>query len=353
MHQVTTRRHVPRRRWRAAAVAAALATIAALGTLPAGAQGGATVVLGGLSSPKGLAATPNGNLLVAQGAFGPPGPVLGVNPATASTVDLTAPVGLVDVAPGRGAGWALGTNGRLYRFDPDRPSLRLVANIRAYQAGDPDPFDQEGNPTESNPYGLAVLGSDALVVDAANNDLLRVTPRGDITTVARFDVELVSTDHVPDPSLPPSLPAEAVPTSVTLGPGGSVLVGELKGFPFRPGSSRVWQVDPGATGAVCSTTTPDPACRPYAEHLTAIQDIAYDGAGHLYVYELAADGVFAFEEGFSSGDFPPAVLLRLAGASRTELAPGELSEPGGVAVAGGTVFATDGVFSSGRLVRIS
>lgn len=218
-------------------------------------------------------------------------------------------------------------------------------------------MDQEGNPTETNPYGLAAYRGDALVVDAANNDLLRVKPDGSVTTVARFAPELVATDHLPFPA-PPQINAESVPTGVTVGPDGWVYVGELKGFPFRPGSSRIWRINPNADGALCSAAGSSGGCSPYQSGFTAIQDIAFDARGHgsqraLYVYELAADGVLAFEEGFETGNFPPAVLLEVKHGRRTELAAGQLSQPGGVSVGrNGRVFVTDGIFGNGRLLRI-
>jgi hypothetical protein len=43
-------------------------------------------------------------------------------------------------------------------------------------------------PEESNRYGLGVLPDrDALVAHAAGNDIIRVLPPGDVTTMARFD----------------------------------------------------------------------------------------------------------------------------------------------------------------------
>ena len=70
--------------------------------------------------------------------------------------------------------------------------------------------------------------------------------------------------------------------------------------------------------------------------------------------ELAEGGVLAFEGGFETGEFPPAVLLKTSSHGRTELAAGQLSEPGGIAFGrGGKLYATDGTFSDGRLLRIS
>jgi hypothetical protein len=318
------------------------------------------VLLDGLSSPKGLALStikPKGSPVVAQGAFGPPGPVLlyvlrGRDRGT--TIELTEPFNIVDLATSRdGSAWAIGGDLVLFRQDPVGV-IAPVLDIAAYQQGDPDPNNTADDPTESNPYGLAVLrNGDALVTDAANNDLLRVTPDGDTTTMAVFDTEVVSTDHIP--GFPePTVEAEAVPTTVTVGKDGAIYVGELQGFPFRPGTSDIWRIDPHADGAVCSLTEPDPDCSHHAGGFTAIQDIAFNtGNGTLYVYELAADGVLAFEEGLETGDFPPAVLLEVRRQRRTELAAGLLSQPGGVAVGKGSeLFVTDGMFSDGRLIQV-
>jgi hypothetical protein len=322
-----------------------------------------------LSSPKGLAVTPERDLLVAQGAFGPPGPVevFGLQGAGAGTVTpVTDPMNLVDVAvsPLDGTGWGISADGNLLHRLPD-DTIKTVANIPEYQLTDPDPFDQDepSNPTESNPYGLAVdRNGDALVADAAGNDLLRFTPDGVGSTVARFDTESLSTAHIPPDfipgvTLPPFLDSEAVPTTVTVGPDGAIYVGELQGFPFNVGSSQIWRIKPWAHGALCSVNTPDRNCRVFSDGYTAIQDIAFNKWGNrLYVYELAAEGTLAFEAGFETGEFPPAVLLEVKRGwhheTRTELVAGQLSQPGGIVVTGNEVYVTDGMFSVGRLLHI-
>ncbi len=210
----------------------------------------------------------------------------------------------------------------------------------------------------SNPNGLAALGKHSvLVVDAGGNDLLRVGKDGSATTVARWTTELQSTAHLgPDSGLPPMLPAEAVPTTVAIGPDGYAYVGQLVGFPGTPGAAKIWRVNPWAEDALCST---DPSlakgCRVWKSGFTAIFDIAFNRwNGKLYVYELAAGGFPEFEQGFAPGGvFPPAILLEVSRHGRRELAAGELSQPGGVVVtAFGRVFVTDGMFSEGRLLEI-
>lgn len=349
-----------------AVTSATLLFTAVLAAPTAGAAPPLDVLLTDLSSPKGVATTGFGDPVVGQGAFGAPGPVLIYllhGPDRGSTIEITEPINLIDVAvsPLDGTGWGIGGDGTLYHQLSDG-TIVAVLDIIAYQEGDPDPVDQDDFPEESNPYGLAVLpNGDALVADAAGNDLIRVTPEGDATTMARFDLETVATDHLPpelieELELPAEITAEAVPTSVALGKDGAIYVGELKGFPFRPGSSHVWRIDPDADGAFCSVNEPDPDCTIAAGGFTAIQDIAINqNNGTLYVYELAAEGVLAFEAGFESGEFPSAVLLKVKIDRRTELVAGQLSQPGGVTVArNGTVFVTDGVFDpgGGRLARV-
>ena len=347
-----------------------------------GSGGSANVLLTDLSSPKGLAVAQNRNLIIAQGAFGAPGPVLEYDLRgrdRGTVTPLTDAFGLIDVAisPRDGTGWALGPSdtgdGSVHLFHQlSDGTIVDVKNITAYQMDDPDPVDHDDppNPTESNPYGLTVMrNGDALVADAAGNDIIRVSPDGSALTVARFDLQAVATDLVPpgilpDPA-PPTLDAEAVPTTVAIGPDGAIYVGELKGFPFRPGSSNIWRIRPDADGAWCSVNTPDPTdgCSLYSSGYTAIQDITFDKySGRLYVLELAAEGVFAFEAGFDEatgapvGPFPPAVLLevqrRRHGDKRTELASGQLSEPGGIVTTNGRIYVTDGIFLGGRLVEI-
>lgn len=374
-----TPRTASRRRRIRLAVAAVAGLVATTTVLPTAAASPATtsttsaasssssieVIRTGLNSPKGLDSL-LGLPLVGQGAFGPPAPVVGVLPRWGGGTqlkDLSTPVSMVDVAIAPDLSvWGIGADLQLYRKSASSSTFAKVLDLPAYQASDPDPNNTEGDPTESNPYGLAVLpNGHALVVDAANNDLLRVTPRGNVVTVARFGVETVSTDHLPaEMGLPPTLVAEAVPTSVIVTPQG-ILVGELKGFPFRPGSSRIWRIDPNATGAVCSVTPPPvprgsrPACAEYASGFTAVQDLAMNPfTQQLYVYQLAAGGVLAFEAGFETGQFPPAVLTEVRpNGQRRELATGQLVQPGGIELTlFGQLLATDGVFGDGRLVRV-
>ena len=325
-------------------------------------RGRATVIRSGLSSPKGIALFTRNSIAVGQGAYGPPAaPAFeyvfrGAHKGT--TTDLTDPVSIVDVAvTPDGAGWAIGTDLMLYRQAQGGAPVPVL-DIAAYQAADLDPYNNPvEDPAETNPFGLAALKSnDVLLADAAGNDIIRVKPDGTAWTVARFTQRLVKTDKVGDPTLPAKLPAEAVPTSIAIGRDGWAYVGQLVGFPARPGSAYVWRVNPNARDAVCDASHKTKACRTWKGGFTSIMDIAFDPRnGTMYVYEIARKGWLAFEAGFAPGGvFPKAVLLEVPRhGPRRELVKGKLSQPGGIVVGrGGEIFVTDGMFTGGRLLRI-
>jgi sugar lactone lactonase YvrE len=355
---------------RRAAVAAVVAAVTALTALAgtAGASGG--VAVEGLFNPRGIAATSWGGLVIAEqgaGAVTLALPSLGVQ-RTLATLPGGEETGPVDVAV---AGLGLGFLGDTYVLmsgaEPgsgDEPAppfaslLRLkpfggytvVADIAAYQRTDPDPHDTEGNPTESNPNGLAILGGGGfLVADAANNDLLLVRRDGSIDTVARFPTRIVPMPpgFPGPPEFPPAgtpIPSEAVPTAVAVGPDGAWYVSQLTGFPFAPGSASIWRIEPGTSGAEC----PSAACTVFAAGFTNAIDLAFGRDGTLYVLEIATNGLLSED--------PTGALWAVRGSSRTELAPGQLLFPGGVAIGrDGALFVTTGaVFGpgAGAVVRI-
>ena len=244
----------------------------------------------------------------------------------------------------------------LYNWSPNHHgTLRKVADLGAYAVAHPDPYDLEDNPGDSNPYGLAGLADGSvLVADAAANALRRVWLSGTVETVAHFPVQTISTAQIGDPSLPSSLPAEAV----AVGPDDAWYVAELKGFPFTPGDSRIWRIKPGTQDVTCDPTAAKTAdCSLYVDSLTSIIDITF-GKHALYVLELAKNGVAAVEEGGDpNSPLPPGVLLKLLGGKRTELARGQITLPGGVSVnpVGTGLYVTDLqlVPQAGRLLKIN
>lgn len=322
--------------------------------------GRVNVLLRDLSSPKGLAIGSSRSLIVGQGAYGPPASAFEYffkGSKQGTSTPLTDPVNLVDVVETPdGAGWGIGGDRILYRQAPGGP-IEAILDIAAYQIADPDPYNNPmQDPVETNPFGLAALKSnDVLLADAAGNDVIRVKPDGTAWTVARWVQELVRTDKVGDPTLPPKLPAEAVPTSIAIGKDGWAYVGQLMGFPGRPGSAHIWRVNPNAHDALCDAKHKTRACRVWKSGFTSIVDLAFNPkTGTLYVYQIARAGWLKFEEGFTTGVFPKAVLLEVRpGRARRELARGKLSQPGGIVVTrAGEIFVTDGMFTGGRLLRV-
>ena len=335
-----------------------------VGVLSAGAAAAllTETVAGGLSNPRGLGLGPGGRLLVAQIDAGVLSEIrAGRDSASVSTIaefegqygdDRVG--GPVDVAAhGRGNTYVLISGGasapaaQLLRVQPNGRTT-LVADIGAYQQTDPDPFDKENFPEQSNPNGLTIIdGDNFLVTDAANNDLLHITKQGVIETVARFPLR-----RIPFPIGPNAgqiVPAEAVPTAVAVGPDRAWYVSELVGFPFTPGTSRIWRVEPGTTDWTCDDTATTGPCTVYATGFTSIIDLAFGPDDTMYVLELAKNSVL------NLASSPFGALYAVKDDVKTELVPGTLLAPGGVVVDGTTLYVTTGtVFGpgAGSVVRI-
>jgi hypothetical protein len=340
------------------------------------ALGKISVALGGLTDNKAVNPGHNGNVIfgattangrgalqeyVTHGRY--KGSVRTITTfASAPSDAVTGPGGsywiVFGAPPEEGAPPSGGPARLLYTWTPGHhPKLRKVADLGAYAAAHPDPNDLEDNPGDSNPYGLASVGDGSvLVADAAANAIRRVWRSGHIETVAQLPVQNISTAHIPGGGLPPTLDAEAVPTSVAVGPDGAWYVAELKGFPFTPGASRIWRIKPGTHDVTCDPAAAKTAsCSLYVSALTSIIDITF-GKKALYVLELAKGGVAAVE-GDPNSPPPPGVLLKLLRGKRTEFAKGQITLPGGVAVnpVGRGLYVTDFqlVPQVGRLLKVS
>ncbi|MDX1448841.1 MAG: ScyD/ScyE family protein, partial [Acidimicrobiia bacterium] len=187
----------------------------------------------------------------------------------------------------------------------------VVSDLVAYEQEN-DPVVGSHGP-DSNPFGLAFDGMDALVVDAGANALLRVKSDGTTSTEAVFPVQFV--DPPSFLGLPSPFPMEAVPTGITITDGGRVLVGNLTGFPFMPGHARVVAVVAGNLIAE-------------EAGFTNIIDIAAAPDGSLYVLEFASNSLL-------SPDGPQAALtqVRPDGTRKVLLYGDQLPVPGGVTVA--------------------
>jgi hypothetical protein len=259
----------------------------------------------------------------------------------------------------------------LYKLRPGK-SPQVVANIAKYQAHDPDPYDLENNPTDSNPFGVAALrDGTVLVSDAAGNDLLRVWPNGTINTIARIKPRIVKVPAglpAADPEgnpLPPAgtpIPAEGVATSVTVGSDGYYYLGELRGFPATPGTSEIWRIKPGSKGAVCDPAHPYQGnCQRYADGYTSIVDLAGGPHGTLAVVQLARNSWLKWELSGGAPSGPNAIgslYLQFPGKHhkagyKKELVRGKLILPGGTAISRrGQVYVAGPVFGPGSVSRV-
>jgi hypothetical protein len=358
------------------------AAAVAIGTLIASAPAASAAtslspVVEGLDGPRGIAVGPAGRIVYAEidGSFSE----VITKGSNAGRVTQLGKVPETFIAPavavrGRGETFVLTTAtpppgsppgpgaATLYRWTPGA-GVRTVANIAAYQQTDPDPYNLEGPPGESNPFGVAALpDGSALVADAAGNDLLRVYPDGHIVTVARLKPRVVPvppglpSTFMGEP-LPPAgtlIPSEDVATSVTVGADGYYYVGELRGFPATPGTSQVWRIAPGSVNALCDPQAPSTgACRRYADGFTSIVDLAAGPDGSIYVLELVQQSWLKFELGLVNPPLGGLFRIPPGGGAPVELAAGQLVLPGGVDVdRDGTVYVTAPVFGPGMVARV-
>ncbi len=212
------------------------------------------------------------------------------------------------------------------KADGDGVSIRSLGDHAAFETRrDPD---RQG--ADSNPYGVLGTRNGVVATDAGGNTLLSVDRRGTVSTLAVFPNRMVQGPSGDRVSM------QAVPTSVVRGPDGAYYVGQLTGFPFPVGGASVFRVVPGERPTVV------------ARGFTNIIDLAFDSRGRLLVLEIAANGL-------RSGDETGALIRVDRRGNRTELVPGRLTAPGGLAFgADGSLFVTNRSTSAGRgeLLRI-
>jgi len=217
-------------------------------------------------------------------------------------------------------------------------TLRIGANFARFEATH-NPDDGAGagaaDAIDSDPYALVAYRGGWVVADAAANDLLSVTATGKISVLAVFPIQyetLTATNGHTQ-----RIAVQSVPTSVAVGRDGALYVGELTGYPFRPGFARIWRVTPGRGATV------------YAAGFTSISAIAFDNRGRLLVLEIDREGLL---DTTASGE-----LIRLDGPKRrTVLASSGLVYPTGVAVApdGDIYISNNGTSAThGEIVRLS
>jgi hypothetical protein len=360
--------HVSRLRALAAFVVVASALALVLPSAAAGPVPTITVIADGLDNPRGIALNATGSILVAESGrggrrcsgqlcFGRTASITRVSldggtavpvkklPSLAGS-DGFAATGAHDVAfedgtfyiaigggpEGQGAVGAFGRDARpLFDLASAKPYTRLADLLKFERNRDPD-----GAGVDSNPYAVARVEGGTLVVDAGGNSLILVTDDGAKELVATFP-----TQELMDPDGNP-IPAQAVPDTVAVGPDGAWYVGQLTGFPFNVGSSRVWRIETTARGVACDAAAATGPCTLFAEDLTALIDIGFDAEGNLWALELAQNGILALEAPDPPIEDVTGRLLRLDGTTWTEVASEGLVAPGGFVFSPeGRIFVTN------------
>jgi hypothetical protein len=353
---------------RIALVAVTALMLLAIAAGPVAAHGPrVSVVRDGLDNPRGIEIGRHGHLIVAETGAGrvielAHGKLRTLYGGFPSIVSPEGASGVHGVAVDRwGKVWASVGEGppdsteafqTLWKIR-SKGHARQVADIGAYQAVDVDPTDVDvpANPGQSNPYGIETIKNGrVLITDAGNNDLLLRTAKGRLVTVARFPTELVKTDHLSSPPPAAEVPSEAVPTAIAVGPDGYWYVGELKGFPFRPGSSNIWRIAPWARNATCDADTSD-GCKLWRTGFTAIVGMDFAPDGSLYVVEMVKNGLTSL---FETGDTVGALLKVRKGKPVREIAAGKIHLPGGVAAGRNVVYVTANSVSAddGQVLKV-
>jgi hypothetical protein len=233
-----------------------------------------------------------------------------------------------------------GAFGKLLLERPFSRSLRLSAEVdlAAFAAANPqDPATLGGVPGsettyDSDPYDIVRYRDGFAIADAGANDVLWLSPRGQLSILGRLPAIPTAFNAI-------TINAQAVPTSLAVGPDGALYVGELVGFPGQPGTSSIYRIVPGKVPSVV------------AGGLTAVTAIAFDREGRLLATEYSTGGLLA----------PPTVpgalvSVDISTGTVTTLPVSGLFQPAGLAVDfSGDVFVSDygNSAGAGEVLRIT
>ncbi|MEA5389896.1 ScyD/ScyE family protein [Cyanobium gracile UHCC 0139] len=360
----------------------ALGTWAGVSLLAAGAPADAApyrarTLVTGLENPRGLTIAPNGNLVLSEAGRGGSGPCILAGSGNTLCYGTTGAVGQFDRSTNvysralsnlpslavqssplfpEGTGLAdlafdgsgqlfgvfgFGANpnlipaagsplfGKTVAIDLGAGSLTPLADIAAFEAAQ----NPDGKDLNSNPFALVVHGDDTYVTDSGGNSLVKADAANQVSLVNVFPEELVSTSHLPFPFPFPEVPAQAVPTGLTIGPDGALYITQLSGFPFAPGSADVFRYD--FTNPVTK----------FASGFSNLIDIAAGPDDALYLLQYSDDFF-----GPPSGSI---LRLGLDGSVRTIF--DDLVSPTGLAVGrDGTIYvANDGDGVNGQLLALT
>jgi hypothetical protein len=352
---VRTRAHI------AAVTAAAAVTLIIPMAGPAAAVTVSPPIAEGLAGPLGLAVGSEGTVYVSQ-AFAGKLTAIGKG----GTRDIATVAGFINGVAADGKGTVTFTSLENLESNPSalvkrvlpNGTISTLADLGAYeQAANPDQVNtygfiglsaacagqlppEIGPPTysgivESNPYAVTIMPDGArIVADAAGNDLVRVGRNGRISTVAvlpptppvEITAEAAAAIGLPACTIGTRYRFESVPTDVELGGDGMLYVSSLPGGPE--------DTSLGARGAVYRVNPANGQATLIASGFAWATGLAISPTGTIYVAELLGDRISVVSNG-------GATLLV------------NLSTPAAVEWAGGSLYATTGVFGSGTVVKIS
>jgi hypothetical protein len=203
--------------------------------------------------------------------------------------------------------------------------LKSLAKVSAFAAVNPQAGATLGGlPGEtlydSDPHDVTSYRGGYAVADAGANDVVLVSATGKVSLAARLPA---LNETVPAGSFGPGSPAEtiaaqAVPSSVTVGPDGALYVGILRGIPGLPGTAEVDRIVPGQAPVAVVTG------------LTRVSDLAFTPAGNLLILESNTGGALAPPS--AGGALMSATLNPSAAVTATDLGVPGLIDPTGLAV---------------------
>jgi hypothetical protein len=210
-----------------------------------------------------------------------------------------------------------------------KPSACVKAAFKALDGG---PANYKGK-VDSHPYSVAASGSTWYVVDAAGNDVLRVSAAGVVSRVATLPVQpftftsrLVTGLGMPTCMVGVRYNAEPVPTDVEVGPDGMLYVTTLPGLYDLGQTGSLYRVNP-KTGAMTRIGT----------GFAGAVNVAVTSTGVVYVAESLRGTVSLVRSGKRTTlvSLPNVTGIEAFGASlyATQLAPevnGIRSGPGRV-----------------------
>ncbi|WP_158710343.1 ScyD/ScyE family protein [Streptomyces sp. NRRL F-5126] len=220
--------------------------------------------------------------------------------------------------------------------------LTTVADIAAFQATHPQsPAALGGLPGETlydaDPHAMAAYKGGFAVADAAANNVLWVHGSGKVTLLGRLPTR---PERAPAGSLGPGTPAttinaQAVPSSVAVGPDGALYVGLLRGAPAVPGTAEVDRIVPGH------------APQPVVTGLTRVSDVAFDSHGRLDILESSTAG--GGDGTTSAGALLRASVHGSTPVKATDLGVPGLNSPVGLAIGKtGTAYITNNTATVGK-----